>query len=83
MVLLLDSLGPEHLRLSLLSKLLEQFIVELLLPCSVAWERENRTRQTPAVSLCPPENLLLDHLEQSLSVHRPNVDLGLEPPDLV
>ena len=86
-MLLLHRLCRQDLSQSLFSIFLEQLVIELFLDRAshrgLGGEAENRARQAATESLTPPENLLLDHLEQSLCVHRTNLHLGLEPPDLV
>ena len=83
-VLLLDSLRPQHLCLSLLTELLEEFVVEFFLaPVSLRGECEDRTGETSAVRLGPPEYFLLYHLEQTFSVHRAYVNFGLKSSDFV
>ena len=87
MVLLLHRLRRQDLSQSLFSIFLEQLVIELFLDRAshrrLSGETENWAGQAATESLTPPENLLLDHLEQSLCVHGADLHLGLEPPDLV
>ena len=80
MMLLLHSFSPQNLGLSFLSELLEKFVVELILIPLLLWmwrEGEDWAGKAATVCLPPSKNFLFNHLEQTLSVNRVNINFGL------